>query len=117
MEMLATVPNQKLEAIIEVSTKEKCERLVRNKILPNEKALLDGSAITEEEYKIGVNQYTKVLQHLETSSKEEVEELYYWVLTGYADWLKDIKAVGNEINEELYCYIIGELSHISEQSN
>ena len=92
----------------ELSTKEKCEELLW-KCLTDEKNWLDEGTISEEVYKLQIEPFNKALDYLENASEEDIKQMYVELLLANLDWLEEDKAMGEEIDEGFYAYIISEI--------
>lgn len=92
----------------ELTTKQKCQELLW-KVLTDEKNWLDDGMITKEVYELQIQPFNKALEYIETATEEEIQEVYTELLLTNLDWLEEDKAVGKEIDEGFYDYIISEL--------
>ena len=92
----------------ELTTKEKCEELLW-KCLTDEKNWLDEGTISEEVYKLQIEPFNKALDYLENASEEDIKQMYVELLLANLDWLEEDKAMGEEIDEGFYAYIISEI--------
>lgn len=97
----------------ELTTREKCEELLW-KCLTDEKNWLDDGEITEETYQLQIEPFNAALNYLPFASDEVVECMYKELLWANLDWLEEDKAIGYEIDEVFYDYLIEELSKMGE---
>lgn len=97
----------------ELTTREKCEELLW-KCLTDEKNWLDDGEITEETYKLQIEPFNAALNYLPFASDEVVECMYEELLWANLDWLEEDKAIGYEIDEGFYDYLIEELSKMGK---
>lgn len=97
----------------ELTTREKCEELFW-KCLTDEKNWLDDGEITEETYQLQIEPFNAALNYLPFASDEVVDCMYEELLLANLDWLSEDKALGYEIDEGFYDYLIEELSKIEK---
>lgn len=97
----------------ELTTREKCEELLW-KCLTDEKNWLDDGEITEETYQLQIEPFNAALNYLPFASDEVVDCMYEELLLANLDWLEEDKAIGYEIDEGFYDYLVEELSKIEK---
>ncbi len=97
----------------ELTTREKCEELLW-KCLTDEKNWLDNGEITNETYQLQIEPFNAALNYLPFASDEVVDCMYKDLLLANLDWLEEDKAVGYEIDEGFYDYIVEELSRMEK---
>lgn len=97
----------------ELTTREKCEELLW-KCLTDEKNWLDDGEITEETYQLQIEPFNAALNYLLFASDEVVDCMYEELLLANLDWLEEDKAIGYEIDEGFYDYLVEELSKMEK---
>lgn len=97
----------------ELTTREKCEELLW-KCLTDEKNWLDDGEITEETYQLQIEPFNAALSYLPFASDEVVDCMYEELLLANLDWLEEDKAIGYEIDEGFYDYLVEELSRMEK---